>query len=298
MTDEPDFHARDAAVRRLTYAYVRRREGLPADAFFAYWRNVHGPLCSRLPGLNFYVQHHFADEPGANLWPVAEGVRRLAPGFDGAAEIGFAQAEGEAAFVARSPILFGDEFNLFGHAVAYAMPEGAQTLVDREANGVRTGPDPLHRLHLYLCLRPETGAAEHLRREAAAFAGAREVRKLRLHLPQPYDNAHPAPPSPGVDHQVDGDWTDIAVMEIGFDDALGARRFFEGEVFRVSLQNQARHVKALAACRVAAVHVFVRDGAITTAGLRGADSAALITAFGAVNQTSLDVARLFTPAQV
>ena len=37
---------------------------------------------------------------------------------------------------------------------------------------------------------------------ARQLAAAHTVRQLRLHLPEPYDNVHPALPSPYVDHQV------------------------------------------------------------------------------------------------
>jgi hypothetical protein len=50
-----------------TYTTVRRLEGLPHDVFAAYWRDVHGPLCARLPGLGDYVQHHFSRDGSANL---------------------------------------------------------------------------------------------------------------------------------------------------------------------------------------------------------------------------------------
>ena len=54
-----DYSARDKAVRHSIYASVRRRDGVPHDLFTSYWRDVHATLCSRLPGLGFYVQQHF-----------------------------------------------------------------------------------------------------------------------------------------------------------------------------------------------------------------------------------------------
>ena len=72
-----NYAARDEAVRHNVYASVRRRDGLPHAAFAHYWRDVHATLCARLPGLGFYVQQHFARDGGANLWPVADGLRRI-----------------------------------------------------------------------------------------------------------------------------------------------------------------------------------------------------------------------------
>jgi hypothetical protein len=48
------------------------------------------------------------------------------------------------------------------------------------------------------------------------------VRKLRLHLPEPYDNAHSAPLLPYVDDQISEERKDIGVIEIGFASALTA----------------------------------------------------------------------------
>ncbi|MFT4506211.1 EthD domain-containing protein [Caballeronia sp. 15711] len=75
--NQPDFSARDKVVKHNVYASVRRRDGLPQEAFSNYWRDVHSTLCSRLPGLNFYVQQHFDRDHYANSWPLANGVRRI-----------------------------------------------------------------------------------------------------------------------------------------------------------------------------------------------------------------------------
>ena len=53
---------------------MKRRERVPHEIFSAYWRDFHGPLCSRLPGLELYIQHHFSRAQDAHLWPFSEGT--------------------------------------------------------------------------------------------------------------------------------------------------------------------------------------------------------------------------------
>ena len=55
--------------------FVKRRPDLSPEAFHAYWRDVHGALGARVPGVRRYVQHHAI----ANLYtggrePVYDGV--------------------------------------------------------------------------------------------------------------------------------------------------------------------------------------------------------------------------------
>ena len=289
-----DHTVRDARIRCQTYSVVRRLDGLPHELFAMYWRDVHAPLCARLPGLGYYVQHHFARDRWANLWPVPEGVRRMDLVLDGAVEIGFADADGQARFMEASPVLFGDEFNLFAHAVAYDLPQGSQTLVDRQVDAIPNGPDELHRFHLHLNGGSKDGFRSWLSAWARLLAAAPAVQKLRLHLPEPYDNAHPAPPSPFVDHWVSDERTNIGVIEIGFASAVAARAFFESGEYRATDAGQREFIQSAAAFPVTSIYTFVRDGAITTAGLRGSRPAQLIEQVGAANQTRADVTRRFT----
>jgi len=298
MADMPppiDYAARDEQIRCQTYSVVRKLEGVPQDLFAMYWRDVHAPLCARLPGLGYYVQHHFSRDRWANLWPIPEGVRRMDLVLDGAVEIGFANAGDQARFTEASPILFGDEFNLFAHAVAYGLQQGSRTLVDRQVDPVPNGPDKLHRFHLHL----NGGSGEGFRQWLSAWAGVLAalpaVQKLRLHLPEPYDNANPAPPSPHVDHWVSDERKDIGVIEIGFATPLAARAFFESEEYRATDAGQREYVRSAGAFPVTGIYTFIRDGAITTAGLRGSGPAQLIQRIGAANQTRSDVSRRFVP---
>jgi hypothetical protein len=213
--------------------------------------------------------------------------------LDGAAEIGFADTDGQNRYVKASPVLFGDEFHLFEHTVAYSLPQGSRTLVDREADGIPNGPDRLYRLHLHLNGGSGDGFRPWLSEWARRLASAPAVLKVRLHLPEPYDNARPSPPSPHGDHQVSDERKDIGVIEIGFASALTAREFCESETYRATIEDQRRHLRSVGAFLVTGVYTYVRDGVITTAGLRGSRTAELIERIGAVNQTRDEVTRRF-----
>lgn len=293
LVNTADFAARDENIRCLSYGVLRKLAGLPRDLFADYWRDVLGPLCARLPGVGYYVQHHFSQDHRANLWPLPDGVRRMDVVLDGAAEIGFADIDGLNRYAEASPVLFGDVSHLFEHIVAYSLPRGSHTLVDREADGIPNGPDQLYRLHLHLNGGSGEGFRPWLSEWARHLASAPAVQKLRLHLPEPYDNAHPSPPSPHGDHQVSDERKDISVIEIGFASALAARQFCESDAYRTTIEDQRRHLRSVGAFLVTGVYTYVRDGMITTAGLRGSRTAELIERIGAVNQTQDEVTRRF-----
>jgi uncharacterized protein (TIGR02118 family) len=65
-------------IKRISF--LKRKPGLNREEFFRYWRDVHGPLALKLPGLRRYVQCH------ALLSLYANGD----PPFDGAAQLWFA----------------------------------------------------------------------------------------------------------------------------------------------------------------------------------------------------------------
>jgi hypothetical protein len=214
--DTANFAARDENLRCGSYGVLGKLAGLPQDPFADYWRDVLGTLCARLPGISYYVQHHFSQDHRANLWPLPEGVRRMDVVLDGAAEIGFADIDGLNRYAEASPVLFGDVFHLFEHIVAYNLPRGSLTLVDREPDGIPNGPERLYRLHLHLNGGSGEGFRPWLSDWTRHLASAPAVRKLRLHLPEPHNNARPSPPSPHGDHQVSDERKDIGVVEIGF----------------------------------------------------------------------------------
>ena len=290
-----DYAQRDENVRHNIYASVRKRDGLPSELFTNYWRDVHSTLCSRLPGLGFYVQQHFDRNHTANLFPVADGVRRITAVLDGSAELGFASMEDQARFGEASTILYADERNLFSEAIAYLLPTGSRTFVDREKDGTRNGPDRLHRLHVYMNRKPETDATRWLEEVSATLAADGAVQKWKLHLPLSYDNAHPAPPSPDVGHRIEDDRLRLAVAEIAFENARAANEFFSRSGFQKMLTRQPQYLDAIGSYLVTGFYTFVRDAIPTLAGLRGSRSAELIDIVGAANQLAPDIAKQFAP---
>ncbi len=68
---------------------VRFNEGMPRDEAVRHWREVHGPLGVKVPGMHRYIQNH---------WISPVGETAVEPGnteFDGHSECWF---EDEAAF--------------------------------------------------------------------------------------------------------------------------------------------------------------------------------------------------------
>lgn len=288
----PDFSARDATIRHLTYTPLLRRDGVPHDLFEDYWRDVHGPLCARLPGLGYYVQHHVDRHRSANLWPLPDGIVPLDTVLDGLVEIGFANRDDQLRFQRASPLLFSDERNFIGHDVAYDLPNGSRTLVDRDPDPVPNRTEAGHRVHLHI-----HGSGDRFERTmtdlAEALAAQSAIVKVRLHLPEPYHNNAPEPAAPEVDHRLPGVRKRVALVEVAWTSRLAAEDYLASDAYRPHADALSRHASALGAFMVCGIHTFIRDGHLTTAGLRGSRAAELIERLGARNQTLDDVTRLF-----
>lgn len=63
---------------KLVYC-ITRRPGMTLEGFSRYWREVHGPIGRRIPGLRRLVQSH----------PVPQPSDMVSPSFDGMAELWF-----------------------------------------------------------------------------------------------------------------------------------------------------------------------------------------------------------------
>jgi len=100
---------------KLVYC-ITKKTGMTDEEFFHYWKNIHGPIGARIPGLRKLVQSHRCIIPGDK--------RKAA--YDGMAELWFSDAE--ALLAARqSPewqASTEDEVNFIDHSkVAYFVSE-------------------------------------------------------------------------------------------------------------------------------------------------------------------------------
>ena len=290
-----DQAARDAAIAINTYTTVLRRPQVPHAVFAPYWRDVHGPLCSRVPGLAWYVQYHLDREQDAHLWPAQEGIMPFSDYvLDGGVEIGFADAADQAIFGKASSILFSDEQNMFAATVAYALPLGSRTLVDRIADPNPNGNDALDRMHVHFGPggKDAEAFAGFMTMLAETLASDPALLRVRLHLPEAYDNAEPAPPAPDVDHAVPPERERLAILDLTFATPLSRRRFFTTPVFSRTIEAQKQHIGYVTAFAVSGMYTYVRDKELTLAGLRGSRPGQLIERLGAANQTADDVRQL------
>lgn len=69
---------------KLVYC-ITKKAGMADDEFFCYWRNVHGPIGARIPGLRKLVQSHRVTIGGDQHHPDYDGVAEL--WFDDAAAL-------------------------------------------------------------------------------------------------------------------------------------------------------------------------------------------------------------------
>lgn len=296
-----DYAARDAAIAINSYTTVLRRPRVPHELFATYWRDVHGPLCSRIPGLGWYVQNHFSREQDAHLWQAIDGIAPFTDyELDGGVEIGFRSAADQTLFNEACPILFADEQNMFAATVAYALPNGSTTMVDRIAEpspNTEAGPDRMH-VHFGARHADTVAFGKRMTELAGALAAEAAVLKVRLHLPETYDNAKPAPPAPNVGHDVSAERAQIAVLELAFATPLTRRSFYASDAFKAACEGLSEHVACATAFAVSGVYTYVRDGQLTLAGLRGSRPAQLIEQIGAVNQVGDNVRHLLFTGQL
>lgn len=109
---------------KLVYC-ITRKAGLTDQQFFDYWKNIHGPIGSRIPRLRKLVQSHRLTIPGDRRLPDRVSglvLRNPEPQYDGIAELWFDDAE--ALLAARQSPEWNasheDETNFIDHSkVAY-----------------------------------------------------------------------------------------------------------------------------------------------------------------------------------
>jgi hypothetical protein len=292
-----DVSARDAAGSVVFYVLLWKRRGIPLELFDDYWRNVHGPVCARLPGQFQYWQLHVAHNEGG-LWPEAPGIRYDCVDenqFDGIAELSFRSADDRNTWFQAAGILMDDEHNLFRKAIGYnTSPGNSETYVDGISAGDPNGPVGVPKMHA-MVKKADGVTVEDFRRYmtgtfAPAVAGSSLVLKFRLHLFEEVDASRPD--AAGVAHSEPAAENYQGAFEIAFSDKLEMESFFASPAYATASQDQAKYVKQICVFPERSAYTFVYEGAMTLAGQRSSTVAGLIVEIGATNQLRDDITSL------
>ena len=292
-----NFATRDAEGKVVFYVLLWKRRGISLQLFDDYWRNVHGPVCARLPGQHQYWQLHVAHNDGG-IWPQAPGINLATPEdgqFDGIAELTFRSEEDRTTWFQAAAILMDDEHNLFRKAIGYnTAPGNSITFVDRILNGDPNGPVGVEKLHVMVRKSDRASVADfrqYLKETfAPAAAGSDSVLKFRLHLFEEVDGTRPE--AAGVAHAEPYEENYQAAFEIAFANRLELEKFFASEAYLAAAAHQAEFIRHIAPFPERSAYTFVYTGQMTLAGQRSSTVAELITSIGATNQLRDDITAL------
>lgn len=298
-TKKADYSTRDRKGNVAFYVLLWKRKGITLELFDNYWKDVHGPVCARLPGQYQYWQFHLARNEGG-LWPNVEGVECSCPEedqFDGIAELTFETEADRQTWFKAAAILMDDEHNLFSKAIGYnTSPSNSQTYIDGIATGDPNGAQNLLKFHVLVRKSPGVSADAFRQYMKDTFApsvtSSDSVLKFRLHLFEEVDNSRPD--AAGVVHYEPAEKQYQASFEMAFSNSLEMEKFFASKEYVNAVKDMAKYVTALYPFPERTTYTFVYDGKMTLAGERSAKVAELITNIGATNQLREDIVSLMS----
>ena len=296
-SQKANYAERDVKGKVAFYVLLWKRHGISLEMFDDYWRDVHGPVCARLPGQYQYWQYHvahnyggvFPEIPGVDMTPVG------ADSFDGIAELTFESEADRQTWFQAAGILMDDEHNIFRKAIGYnSSPGNSITYVDRLPTGDPNAETETQKFHVMVQQADGISkeAFRYYLREVFApnVMSHPSVLKFRLHLFEEVDNSRPD--AAGVVHSEDPKEQYQAAYEIAFANALETEKFFVSPERDRALAQASRYIKAIQPFRERSAYTFVYEGQMTVAGQRGSSVAQLITEIGAINQLQEDVVSL------
>ena len=273
------------------------RSGITLDQFDNYWRDVHGPVCARLPGQMEYWQYHLSPYTGG-IFPEIKNININTDPEDqflGIAELTFSTVEQRNEWFTASAILMDDEHNIFSKAIGYTTSLGnTHTVMSRLSEPYPNGS--LSEMRYHILVRKEDAVSVEDFRDYIkdtlihAISKREEVVQLRYHLFDAIDLSRPD--AQGVEH-VEKDGKDYhAAFEISFANGLDRESFFASQEFRSALSDGAFMIDMIKPCEERFTATFVRDHQMTLAGQRGSSVAQLVNDLGALNQVRDDIRNL------
>ena len=299
---ETDYSARDAGGKVAFYVLLWKREGIPLELFDNYWKDVHGPVCARLPGQYQYWQYHVAHNEGG-FCPNIPGLNysfNSEDNFDGIAELTFESEADRQTWFQAARILMDDEHNLFRKAIGYnTSPGNSITYLDRIENGAPNGEVGATKFHVVVQKAdgiPTQAFRQYLKDSfAPQLIKSDAVLKFRLHLFEEVDNSRPD--ADGVSHYESAEKQYHAAYEIAFLNNLEREKFFASSEYATAIKDAVKYIKQIQAFPERTAYTFVYDREITLAGLRSSKVADLISTIGATNQLQDSIVSLMTSSE-
>ncbi|MCL1470593.1 EthD domain-containing protein [Argonema antarcticum] len=297
-----DYASRDEKGKVAFYVLLWKRKGITLELFDNYWKDVHGPVCARLPGQHQYWQFHLAHNQGG-IWPQSNSVNYITAEedqFDGIAELTFETEQDRQTWFKAAAILMDDEHNLFSKAIGYnSSPGNSKTYVDGIPTGDPNGEVGVLKFHVLVRKADRATVEEFQSYMKNSFAPAvvqnESVLKFRLHIFDEVDNSRPE--AAGVVHHEPPQKQYQAAFEIAFSNPLEMEKFFASKEYATAIKDQAEYVKDISPFPERTSHTFVYDSKITLAGQRSSRVAELILNIGATNQLRDDVVSMMSGNQ-
>ena len=264
---------RDHQGKVTFYVLLWKKKGISLGYFDDYWKDVHGPVCARLPGQFQYWQHHVEHDKSMRR-PDIEGIDFSCTEeeeFDGIAELTFKSDTDRQTWFKASGILMDDEYNLFSKGIGYNTSEGNSiTYVDRIEVGDHNGTSDILKFHVMI-RKAQSVSVEEFRKYlketyAPLISSSKYVTKFRLHLFDEVDNTRPD--APGVSHFEPPEKQYQAAYEIAFPNALIKGLFFESEEYKTAIQTLPTYVSKFQFFLQRSIYTLVYDGEPTLAGKR------------------------------
>jgi EthD domain len=301
-TRKANYAVRDRQSQLAFYVLLWKRQSITHTLFDDYWRDVHGPVCARLPGQHQYWQFHL-DRCEGGFWPTIPGVEYVCPEasqFQGIAELTFTSEAERNLWFESATILMDDEHNIFNKAIGYNSSGGNSiTYVDGIPSGQPNGALDLLKFHIMVKKSPNvsvTALRQYFRETfAPSVSQSESVLKLRLHLFEAIDNSRAD--ASGVSHFEAPEEQYQAAIEIAFANPLEMEKFFASREYAIAIRDLARYVQRFLIFPERTAYTFVYDGKMTLAGQRSSTVAELISNIGATNQLKEDITNLMMQQQ-
>lgn len=282
-------HLDENAAELTLTAFCWWRPDLPQDVCADYWRDVHGIMFARAPGMWQCRQFRLAaNRP--DLWPAVRGVSFDAPdeaqpqGMSRGLFLSRADLDAFAGHPIARETIPHDARTFLGRIGAQLTPPGSgRTLVDRVDGPAEQGAPPVPTF--VLCFVPQAGAVSteafhrHLTEQVARpWSRHPGVMRLRVEPLPPYDLS--AMSSPGVPHRWPTEETYLGWIELAV-----RHESVLGELLKGAVADEfARHVAAVHTFPVREVYTLISEGRPTEVGLRGYPAVRTIVAAGADHQ--------------